>query len=268
MKNDTIINTNNSYFKYKTIKFENYEIKYGKYNIPYVVGLGEGSVELISTNDTDIVRDIVSICDYFKECPIINLVNSLDEYLNRIKDKYFVSGNKIIFDSHDSLIIGDYFNYYYLKLHPELKEERILFSATYSVVLAMLETFFKKYGLPENLTSKTNNMINLHEIIKKLDDVYNFINLISNKEKKYNEIEISLAKVGLSKNKNNELEMINYFDCPFEYSKYNILIGTLIGTFKIIKCKFCNSIIISRRKDQLFCNNNCRAKNSKKKRKN
>lgn len=264
MKNDTIINTNNSYFKYKTIKFESYNIEYDKYNIPYVVGLGERSEEMINTNDIDIVLDIVSISDYFKECSIINLVNSLDEYLKKIKDKYFATGNKNFFNSEDSLIIGDYINFYFSKLHPELKKERIIFSATYSIVLAKLETLFQKYGLPESLTNEIDNKINLHEIIRKLDDIYSFINLMSNMESQYSEIEISLAKVGISKNKNNEFETINYFDCPFEYCKYILLIKNLIGTQKIIKCKFCNSIIISRRKDQLFCDNNCRAKYSRK----
>lgn len=257
MQKDIIINTTNNYFKYKSIKFEEYSVEYDKYNVPFIVGIGKGNESLVSTNEEDIVLQIKELADKLQDGAIKKVIELLDEYLKKIKSEYFISGNKTQFVEKDSILIGDLINYYINQNKTTPKTELLSLKPNYTLLIIGITAFFETYGFPEKFTNK--NKINLHEIINKILDVYKFIELSKDIDKNFEKLEISMTKISVIKDKDGNLQMINYFDCPFEYTKNSLLIKQLILDQRLINCQNCGSTVISRRSHQRFCSNKCRA---------
>ncbi|MDD4110676.1 MAG: hypothetical protein PHS54_03895 [Clostridia bacterium] len=255
MEKGNIIDPRRSIINYKTSKFKNYELKYDKYNVPYLEGTNFIKNETISVDDSAFFNRLIEFSNFFKDGKLIFVINLFEKHLENTKLEKWKTNNQEQFNVKDSIVIGDI---YLFARDKYFDGKNFPFAATYSAIAIKLQMFFEKYGIPDSLKDNALNKINLNLVIKKLDDLYSFIMKIKSLEHSYSDIEVPLSKIGVTKEKD-EFVITNYFDCPFEYTKYILLINEIIGDRDLMECKRCHSILISNRKDKLFCSPSCRS---------
>lgn len=131
----------------------------------------------------------------------------------------------------------------------------------YTSFLVESMEFFNHFGIPKNMQFEDG--YNLLDFALKLNECYTFfknIESLSDLEKNYKTLIVNSAKFEVKKNKDGFLTTSPFFDDPFEFVKFKLLISTIRDRRGVRSCLHCNSLFIARRKNQLYCSPSCKAR--------
>jgi hypothetical protein len=263
--NNIILDTQETFFRYKTIIFEEYEIGYSENKVPYITGKGKSKTELITVNDDDILL------------PLIELEGQYNEVFNEFADDYF---EKYLAEEYDvtpeimremseeekTYIIDkawDTFNGKEIDINGFVTNSILHDPDLHMYIVESFLPFFTKYGIPAKFIENDNKIVQYLPLFEKAKEFYSFCKKLENLENSHELIEIFGSKITVLLKDDGNPKIINYFDCPFEFTKYTLLLKDIIGTQKIIRCARCGSIMISRRIDKKYCSDSCRAASSR-----
>lgn len=252
-----IMNTETTYFRFKTTKYNNYSIGEEENKRPYILGEGKKETSLITVADDTILYPLLDLKESFADLAYYYAHSMQREFLLKELKQKNNSKENIKYINNQLEIIEDV-----------LEGNTIKIENLYIVILSGFLNFFEKYGIPTNFSKDTEGKVSYPFMAKKLEDLFLFCEDLEELNNSYQNIEVPLSQIGVIKNKDNTFEIINYFNCPFEYTKFNLLLKAIINGQRTIHCEFCNSLIISRRSNQRFCSNSCRAKASRERKKN
>lgn len=270
MKKKIIIDSYNTYYRYKTTRFSEYALIYGKDKIPYIEGSGNRKPEFINRNDDVMINALLEFDKYFWNNSFLDFSKIIRNQTNVIKNDLEQSKDVNLYFLSRGLLLDNVFEHLLNTPYKKGKNE------TTNFFLDLID-FFEKNGLPESLTELGNdNSCNMLNIILKFADLFEFINNLEDVKNNFSKLEVSSAKIGLKEKPYDEdyvegmepqFELVSYFVCPFEFVKYVLLVKEIVSDRKIIRCEYCKSLIIQGRSDQRICDNRCRAKLSRKNRK-
>lgn len=271
MNKKNILDSYGTNYRYKTTKYTEYELIYGKDKIPYIKGIGKGNSEFINKDDDAIIEDLLSFDKYFQNSSFLNIAKIIENQMKVIKNDLEETKDINLYFLSRGVLLDDVFEHFFYTPYTNSKKEPTTFFID-------LIDFFEKNGLPESLTEQGNdNSCNMVNIILKFANLFEFIENLKDIKKNFSKFEIFSAKIGLKEKQYDEdydpaemttqFELVSYFDCPFEFTKYILLVKQIVGNKRIIRCEYCKSLIIAGRSDQRLCDKNCRAKMSRKRKK-
>lgn len=269
MKNRVIMDTSNTFFKYKTYRMEGYKIIYGDNNVPFIVGEGR---HINSTNDyitkikegskkDSLAKKILKWQDYIKFGDISKNIIAFKNFLTDMENNYREEKSQLIYNKQKKLSLNNLVEYQAISNVEDSYKYINNFTDNYEKLINSIYETIKEFGMPEDLLEDDENgdyKINIHNVILKTIEVFKFKEDFEDNKIPYEALEISSAHYILKKDENDEPQLVAYFKCPFEYLKFKIILAELTGRNIIKTCEFCGSLFIAERSRRRFCEDYCR----------